>query len=322
MPKRKPDKREQKRIDKHNREEESRRAKAILAISYGESLRDAGEAAGRSREFARYWRDKAMEKTGYRAVNGKAVAVYSLRKGWKELIRVRRPGPPPGRNVKQDAFRERAIEVKKKHPKIGCAKLVIIGKLDISGPTLCEILKSEGLIEPVKTKRASKRFRAKKPNDMWQIDYLDVGHGHHLLSVIDDCSGKTLSDDIRDTTKTDDVMEIMGVCFSKYGTPKSILSDHGTQWYAVRGGDARFDGMCEDNDIKHIMGRIAHPQTQGKVERYHRSLLYETDMRLIEDPAEKKRVMTEHVEFYNSVRPHWGLKLKTPDSVYYSVNPG
>jgi len=318
---RKPDKREQKRIDKRNLEEESRRAKVILLIEKGASLRDAGRAVGRCHMYAGYWRDIAMT-FGYRGIRGIRRKVWVRKSGWKALTKIKRPGPSKGIHPKRDAHREKAIELKREYPRIGCAKLAVMGGLGISGPTLCEILKSERLIEPVKAvKRKGKRFRAKNPNDMWQIDYVDVGHDCHLLSVMDDCSGKILAREIRRTMTTDDVLEIMDKCFSEYGIPKLILSDHGTQWYTVRGGDNRFDRMCLRRDIEHIMGRINHPQTQGKVERWHRTLKFESDIKDADTLEKKMKVLDGYVDFYNAVRPHWGIDLKTPDSVYFATVP-
>jgi transposase InsO family protein len=69
------------------------------------------------------------------------------------------------------------------------------------------------------------------------------------------------------------------------------------------------------------MGRIQHPQTQGKVERWHRSLKEETGIKNIADPCEKRKVLAEYVHFYNTVRPHWGIGLKTPDGVYFALIP-
>jgi len=157
---------------------------------------------------------------------------------------------------------------------------------------------------------------------MWQIDYVHVGHGSHLLSVMDDCSGMILSADIRRTMTTDDVLDILDVCFEQYGRPKVILSDHGTQWYAVAGGDARFDRMCMKRKIKHIMGRVNHPQTQGKVERWHRSLKFESEIKNSDTLEGKRKVLDEYVDFYNAVRPHWGIYLKVPDSVYFLSSHG
>jgi len=322
MSERKPDKREQKRIDKRNREEEARRAKALNAIEDGMSLRKAAAIVGRSHEYVRYWRDIAMKRDGVRVVKGRRIPAFAKKDGYRELIKVKRPGPAKGTFVKRQRFVDDAVRIKKKYPRMGCRKLTMIGKLGISAPTTCEILKSKGMIEPRgKMKLKGKRFRAPAPNKMWQIDYVDLREGWYLLSVLDDHSGKVLSSDIRRTSTTDDVLEILYECFRKYGKPDVILSDHGVQWYATRGGETRFDDMCEAEGIVHIMGRVNHPQTQGKVERFHGSLDRETDIRRTADPDEKKRMMTEYLEFYNTVRPHWGIDLKTPDSVYYAGRP-
>jgi len=319
MPKRKPDKREQKRIDKRNLEEESRRAKVILLIQEGTSLRDAGSAVGRCHMYARYWRDIAMEKKAYYAYDGNVKHKFVPMNGWMKTIKVKRPGPAPGCCPKCDEHREKVIAAKVKYPKIGCVKLTIMEKLEVSGPTACKILKGEGMITPAgKGWHRPIRFRAARPNDMWQIDYVDVGHGYCMLSVMDDCSGKILSKNVRRTMTTDDVLEILRDCFSTYGKPKRILSDHGTQWYAVQGGDARFDIVCEKEMIEHIMGRINHPQTQGKVERWHRSLKFESEIKNAAELNEKIGILEDYVEFYNTIRPHWGIDLKTPDSVYFA----
>jgi len=308
---RKPDKREQKRIDKHNLEEESRRAKAILMVKDGRSFREVAAVLDRSHMYVAYWTGIAMEKRVRRFIPAE---------GWRDLIKVKKPGPPAGRYMKRELYRAKAVGAKQTYPNMGCAKLVKICELAISGPTLCGILKSEGLIEPrKKAKREGKRFRAGKPNDMWQIDYVHLGHGYNLLTVLDDCSGKILSWNLRRMTKLEDVLEILDECFREYGTPRTILSDHGTQWYATRGGDSRFDEMCLDKGIKHIMGRIRHPQTQGKAERFHGVLKKETNILGIADRREKGKVLEDYVRFYNGVRPHWGIGLKVPNSVYYAV---
>lgn len=78
---RKPDKREQKRIDKHNLAEESRRAKVLLKLKDGASLRAAGEAAGRTHMYVKYWRDAAMEREAYFDADGRTRSRYVLRKG-------------------------------------------------------------------------------------------------------------------------------------------------------------------------------------------------------------------------------------------------
>lgn len=321
MSKRKPDNREQKRIDKHNRAEESRRAKVIHCLCDGMSLREAGNAVGRCHEYARYWREKALEITGYRYKGKVRSAVYVLRKGWRDLIKVKKTGPPKGRPVKRQLFTDRVKELKTEYPMMGCVKLKVVGGLEISGPTVCGILKEAGMIAKKKeVKRADKRFRADRPNDLWQIDYVDLGDGCHLLSVMDDCSGMIMSTDIRKTMTADDVLDIMQRCFRTYGKPKKILSDHGSQWYATCGGYSRFDEMCRRGGIEHIMGRVAHPQTQGKVERWHRTLTEETPIRVTDGLENKSKIMKVYAEFYNFIRPHWGIDLKTPGSVYRSTD--
>jgi len=58
----------------------------------------------------------------------------------------------------------------------------------------------------------------------------------------------------------------------KYGKPRHVITDHGTQFYSVRGGTSSFDQYCHEMRIKHIMGGIAKPTTQGKIERFFHTL--------------------------------------------------
>ena len=120
-----------------------------------------------------------------------------------------------------------------------------------------------------------KSFEMEHPNDMWQIDYVELGTdtltGRKVesLSMIDDHSRFMFSANARISATTDDVLEFLEMAISIYGAPKKILSDHGTQWASNNGGDIRFDEWCKSKGIKHIMGQVRKPTTQGKVERYH-----------------------------------------------------
>ena len=124
---------------------------------------------------------------------------------------------------------------------------------DASAPTVRRALARAGFGSVTKRKgKAYKTFCARYPNEMRQIDYVNL-HGDYFLSVINDHSRKIMSADLRKTSTTDDVLEILDAAIKIYGTPKIILSDYGTQWYAVRGGDSRFLAFCEERGIKHIM---------------------------------------------------------------------
>ena len=106
----------------------------------------------------------------------------------------------------------------------------------------------------------------------------------------------------------------------EHGTPKTILSDHGTQWYSTHGGDSRFDEFCDEYGIDHRMGGIRRPTTQGKVERWHGNIRRETDIDKADDIEEKRVILYDYMDFYNGIRPHHALGLRTPDEVYYKTD--
>jgi transposase InsO family protein len=326
MPKNRPDKREQNRRYKAEQEEQSLRCKAAMMVVDGYSYRRAAKAVGRSVGYAQCWVERLTDcvhkvvKAGGRRVKK---AVRTMKKGYRELLATRRRGPPPGARPKRDENAEAVAAAKKKHPFMGCKKLVKAFGLKVSPPTACEILKEMGLVAAKKGKPPVKRFERGAPNDMWQIDHVQVG-GFHLLSVIDDHSRMVLSKNLSRTSTTDEVLEILGACVRAYGPPKEILSDHGVQWYATSGGDARFDEWCGQEGIKHVMGRTRRPQTQGKVERWHRSVRDEPwpDARDASVPFEEvERRLFEFVDFYNEVRPHHAKGLMTPYEAYHGRPP-
>ena len=99
--------------------------------------------------------------------------------------------------------------------------------------------------------------------------------------------------------------------------PNSVLSDNGAQFAGFKKGYTQFEKWLMDLDILPIHGRIKHPQTQGKIERFHRTmkqeLLNHTSIADIEDAQIKFDLWRDK---YNNIRPHEALGMKTPAEVY------
>ena len=112
-------------------------------------------------------------------------------------------------------------------------------------------------------------------------------------------------------------VEVLKQAIVEYGKPKSVLSDRGIQFYATE-AEAREKGLTEfetylmRNRIMHILGRVSHPQTNGKVEK----LFDEVGKKVKWFPS-----IDEWVEWYNTVKPHGALDLKTPIDAYYERMP-
>lgn len=314
MKKKNPDKREARRIEKLEGDKQNLRWRAAEMVKDGHSYRYTGKTLGRSHQFVKIWAKRLLEK-----IRVKGIFVYKFRKDARKRVVTRRPGPRPGLDHVCDKIMKIVVPVRKKYPFLGAEKVKVMSGVDVSTPTVRKALAKAGFGPITKKKgKAYKTFCAACPNEMWQIDYVNI-HGNHFLSIIDDHSRKIMSINLRETATTDDVLEILDAAMETYGKPKTILSDHGTQWYAVRGGDSRFDKFCEERGIDHIMGQIRKPTTTGKVERWHGTVRREAGIPADGDTETKKEILGAFVEFYNTLRPHYALGLRTPDEVYYKV---
>jgi len=97
----------------------------------------------------------------------------------------------------------------------------------------------------------------------------------------------------------------------RYGKPENILTDNGVQFTPARGVKGPFSLWCEKNEIKHILGRVHHPQTNGKIERWFGTYKMEYD--------ERFNCIEDFVRFYNEIRIHQGINYATPLKRYNSA---
>lgn len=182
---------------------------------------------------------------------------------------------------------------------------------DLSHKSINKILRKHKLINPpTRKKKRIKyvRWQRDHPNTLWQIDHSDKKvKNKWVVSVIDDCSRKSLAFVPVNRVTTDVVIEIIDGLGKIYGYPKQILTDNGSA-YGLKSKHSKFDRKLKQRGIYHIRGAVHSPTTTGKVER-----LFQTF---------KKEIMfcNEDPEFwrmrYNHFRPHTSLKRKTPDEIY------
>ena len=98
----------------------------------------------------------------------------------------------------------------------------------------------------------------------------------------------------------------------EYRNPPKLLSDNGSCYISNS-----FADYLEDVGMVHVRGAPNHPQTQGKIERYHRSLKNVIKLEHYYSPEELKRRLKEFVEYYNNQRYHESLNNVTPSDVYF-----
>jgi transposase InsO family protein len=170
---------------------------------------------------------------------------------------------------------------------------------------------------------ALRRFERPAPNDLFQADFKGpmgrAGVQDEPLSVLDDHSryGVGLF------AMRDHTWERTQACFiavfERHGKPRQILLDHGTPWWNTRNGWglSRLSVFLMEQDIDLVFGRVAHPQTQGKVERFHRTLSRSMVRQGLPEKWEQWQGRYDgFLERYNQVRPHEALGMKRPAERY------
>jgi transposase InsO family protein len=145
--------------------------------------------------------------------------------------------------------------------------------------TVAAILKRNGCIDPDENEKhtAFIRFEKKKPNELWQMDFKGKfgmlnGKWCHPLTILDDHSRYSLCLDAKEDERADGTFHNIRKVFKENGLPEAILCDNGKPWGDSKGGYTEFDVWMMRLDILPIHGKPLHPQTQGKEERFHRTL--------------------------------------------------
>jgi len=221
------------------------------------------------------------------------------------------------------------VSIRREHPAWGGRKIRrVLEDRGLSGvpsaSTITAILRREGLLEGPRAgvSRDYGRFEHEHPNDLWQMDFkghfgLEQGRCHPL-TVLDDHSRYALEIGACGDERGGTVRARLESVFRRHGLPWRMLTDNGPPWGSS--GGERFTKMVVwllDLDVAVSHGRPHHPQTQGKDERFHRSLKAEVlDGRSFADLAAAQRAFDAWREVYNAVRPHEGIGLATPASRY------
>jgi|TARA_B100001971_G_C18106762_1_gene491945 transposase InsO family protein len=182
---------------------------------------------------------------------------------------------------------------------------------NLSHKSINKILNKHKLTNPPKRKKKRIkyiRWQRKHPNSLWQIDHSDQKiEGKWVVSVIDDCSRKSLAFVPVNRVTTEVVTKILDDLIKLYGKPREILSDNGSA-YGLKSKHSKFDRWCRRRGIKHIRGAIHSPTTTGKVERLFQT--FKREIKFCNNDPELFRMR------YNHFRPHTSLSGKTPDEVY------
>lgn len=242
--------------------------------------------------------------------------------------RARRPVRSPGQTA--PAVAAAVLELRDEHPTWGGRKLRRrlrdLGAADApAASTITAILHRHGRIDPAVslTHQPVTRFEAPAPNDLWQLDF--TGHfalerGRcHPLPVLDDHSRFLLGLAACPNEEGPTVQARLTALFRRYGLPWRILCDNGGPWGTTQSAHrlTALSVWLIRLGVAVIHGRPRHPQTQGKLERFNRTL--DADViagRRYGDLRAAQTAFDGWRSVYNETRPHDALGLATPISRY------
>ena len=197
----------------------------------------------------------------------------------------------------------------------------------VSESSVYRLLKAQDLITSPAyiLMQASDKFQQPtlRVNEMWQTDFTYfkiIGWGWYYLStVLDDYSRFIVawrlctSMSAQDVSNTlDDALTFTGIDQVKVKHKPRLLSDNGPCYIAGELSD-----YLADNGMTHTRGRPYHPQTQGKIERWHRSMKNQILLENYYLPGELKIALQGFVSYYNHERYHESLRNLTPADVFY-----
>ena len=192
--------------------------------------------------------------------------------------------------------------------------------------TIWRVLSRRGFVTPQPQKRPKSsfvRFCAEMPNERWQADIthwtLAGGTDVEILNALDDHSRFLVASDARVVFKAADVVGSFHAAAAAVGLPASLLTDNGAVFTAGPrgGGRCAIELECDRLGVRLHHSRPYHPQTCGKVERFHQTL--KRWLRK-QDPARTLAQLQSQLDrfraYYNEVRPHRAIGRRTPAEAF------
>ena len=215
-------------------------------------------------------------------------------------------------------------------PELSCRQLALSitdsSDVYISESTVYRVLKREGLIKPAEITgfKAAKEYHRKtgRPNELWATDcchlrVTDWGW-YYLVTVMDDYSRLILGWDLKADMAGGSLEDVVQLAIDATGMTSVpvedrtvLLSDNGAGYIC-----SQFNDYLRLVGIRHITASPFHPQTNGKIERYHRSLKGAINLQPYDMPSQLKESIGAFVEYYDHRRYHEGLGNVTPWDVY------
>jgi putative transposase len=229
----------------------------------------------------------------------------------------------PGRKPVEISSEERDSIVRAYARYEACA-LVLERIIHIPHNRIHRVLREMGLAMDEPKKHVRKkwiRYERKYSNSLWHADWTLIDGMGWLIAYLDDASRFVLSYGLFPEATSEHSVEVLKRAIANHGKPASILTDRGIQFYANEAeerekGATVFERYLVANEIRQVLSRVSHPQTNGKVERFFGTV--KRKLPRFDDDIDRLMV------WYNTVRPHMSLNLdeiETPQQAYIRKMP-
>jgi transposase InsO family protein len=227
----------------------------------------------------------------------------------------------------QDQLIELALEQSELSPRELAVRFTDEQQYFVSEATVYRLLKAHDLITSPAfvVIKAANEFRDKttRPNEMWQTDFTYfkiIGWGWMYLStVLDDYSRYIIAWKLCSTMRAEDVTDTLDMALAASGCDSArvlhkprLLSDNGPSYIA-----GELAEYIEARRMSHVRGAPFHPQTQGKIERWHQTLKNRILLENYFLPGDLEAQIEAFVEHYNHRRYHESLNNVTPADAYF-----
>jgi len=240
---------------------------------------------------------------------------------------LKKPGRPrSSRDLKEATM---ILEAYDQHS-LGAVNLerIINTKLGVHIPhnRIHEVLRMNSKATPQPSKQQRRtwvRYERTHSMSLWHMDWKQLTTGEWFLAIMDDASRFIVAYGVFPQATTENTLTILKQAIAKYGYPDEILTDRGSQFYANEGerkekGVSQFERYLAEQGIKHILCRVNHPQTNGKLERFYG---------VLEDKMIRRAqiaTIPEYIHWHNEIKPHMSLNwenLETPIQAFHRKLP-
>jgi putative transposase len=241
-----------------------------------------------------------------------------------KIPELNRPGRK--RSEPSDAERRLIAEAYNEH-EVGAVMLErvidVIYATHVPHNRIHRVLKSMGLARDEPRKQIRKkwiRYERKYSNSLWHTDWTLIDGMGWLIAYLDDASRFIVGYGLFQEATSEHSVEVLREAIKKHGKPASVLTDRGIQFYANESeerakGSTVFERYLVENEIRQVLSRVSHPQTNGKVERFFGT---------VKRKLPRFGSVDDLIRWYNTKRPHMSLNLdviETPHQAYLRKMP-